>query len=87
MAEEMLKMLLFLIRHCGRVSLKFVLADVELADLWALTTQCDLEQAAQDDTVAPTPSINLSCMPKNMENVRDWCGKIHGVQGVTMAYM
>ena len=37
--------------------------------------------------MAEPPSVNLHCMPKAMENVGDWCGKIHGVQEIPMAYM
>ena len=87
MDEEMLKMLLFLIRHCGRVSRKIILDDFELADIRAIMTQCDLEQATQDGKTANATSINLDCMPKTMENVRHWRGKIRRVQGVPMAYM
>ena len=87
MAEEILKMLLFLIRHRDRVSRQIVLDDVEFAGIRVLTTQRDLEQATKDNKMVEPPSVNLRSMPKTMENVRDWCSKICRVTGAPLAYM
>jgi len=87
LAEETLKMILFFIKHRDRVSRTTKLDKVQLSDVRGLAPQRKLELATMNDKVAEPPSINLRCMPKTMENIKEWCSKIRGVSGAPLAYM
>ena len=83
----MLKIIIYYIKHCDRVSRKIDLTQVELINIRALTSQRDLERATKDNKTADPPSVNLRSMPKTMENIKEWCIKIRGVTGAPLAYM